>query len=61
MPEAYNYGMEDLLTYDEFWYRSYRTQKMLVDVKTGETMEWKGLPEDLDRFVKQFPEITTLY
>jgi hypothetical protein len=60
MPEAYNYGMEDLLTYDEFWYRSYRTQKMLVDVKTGETMEWKGLPEDLDRFVKQFPEITTL-
>ena len=60
MPEAYNYGMEDLLTYDEFWYRSYRTQKMLVDVQTGETMEWRGMEDDLNRFLKQFPEITTL-
>lgn len=60
MPEAYNYGMEDLLTYDEFWYRAYRTQKLLVDVRTGETMEWKGLSEDLDIFLQKFPEITTL-
>lgn len=60
MPEAYNYGMEDLLTYDEFWYRSYRTQKLLVDVKTGETMEWTGLSDDLDLFLARFPEITTL-
>jgi len=60
MPEAYNYGMEDLLTYDEFWYRDYRTQKLLVDVQTGETMEWKGMSEDLDLFLQRFPEITTL-
>ena len=60
MPEAYNYGMEDLLTYDEYWYRDYRTQKLLVDVKTGETMEWKGAQEDLDRFLGRFPEITVV-
>ena len=60
MPEAYNYGMKDLLTYDEYWYRDYRTQKLLVDVKTGETMEWKGEKEDLDRFLSQFPEITAI-
>lgn len=60
MPEAYNYGMKDLLTYDEYWYRDYRTQTLLVDVKTGETMEWKGKDEDLDLFLKKFPEITKI-
>ena len=60
MPEAYNYGMKDLLTYDEYWYRDYRTQKLLVDVKTGETMEWRGKDEDLDIFLSRFPEITVI-
>lgn len=60
MPEAYNYGMKDLLTYDEYWYRDYRTQQLLVDVKTGETMEWKGKEEDLDLFLSKFPEITVI-
>lgn len=60
MPEAYNYGMKDLLTYDEYWYRDYRTQKLLVDVKTGETMEWQGQDEDLDLFLNKFPEITAI-
>lgn len=60
MPESYNYGMKNLLTYDEYWYRDYRTQKLLVDSKTGETMEWKGKQDDLDIFLHKFPEITTL-
>lgn len=60
MPEAYNYGMQDLLTYDEYWYRGYRSQTMLVDVKTGETMEWRGEEEDLKRFLSTYPEITTI-
>ena len=60
MPEAYNYGMENLLTYDEYWYRDYRKQKMLVDVRTGETLEWKGNEEDLNRFMSQNPEITII-
>ena len=60
MPEAYNYGMEDLLTYDEYWYRDYRTQKLLVDVKTGETMEWKGGKEELNLFLETYPELTVI-
>lgn len=60
MPESYNYGMKDLLTYDEYWYMDYRTQKMLVDVKTGETMEWKGNDEDLKRYLEAYPEITVI-
>jgi len=60
MPESYNYGMEDLLTYDEYWYRDYRSQKLIVDIKTGETMEWKGSDEDLDPFMAKFPELTVV-
>lgn len=60
MPEAYNFGMNDLLTYDEYWYRDYRKQKLLVDVKTGETMEWQGKEEDLKRFLDYAPEITVI-
>jgi len=37
MPESR--GTNNLLTYDEFYYRDYRTQKMLVDTETGESME----------------------
>ena len=60
MPEAYNYGMTDLLTYDEYWYRDYRNQKMIVDVRTGEVMEWNGNEKELNFFIKKFPELTVV-
>jgi hypothetical protein len=60
MPEAYNYGMQDLLSYDEYWYRDYRTQKLIVDTKSGETLEWKGNDEDLKRFLSTYPELTAI-
>lgn len=59
MPESYNYGMRRLLTYDEFYYRDYRTQKMLVDIQTGETMEWRSPDADrLKEFLRQYPQVT---
>lgn len=60
MPESYNYDMKDLLAYDEYWYRSFRNQKLLVDIVTGETMEWTGKDEDLKIFQHKFPEITVI-
>lgn len=60
MPESYNYGMQDLLTYDEFWYLDSRKQKLLCDVQTGETMEWRGQDEDLNDFLRTYPQIHTL-
>ncbi len=57
MPEAYNYAMQDLLIYDEFWYLSSRTQKMLVDGQTGEVMEWRGNEEDLGEFLRFYPNV----
>jgi hypothetical protein len=61
MPETYNVGMKNLMSYDEFYYRDYRRQKMLVDTKTGETLEWKS--EDNDRlklYMNTYPEVTLL-
>lgn len=61
MPESYNYGMKNLLTYDEFYYRDYRTQKMLADTQTGETMEWTGKDDDaLKHFLQVYPQVTVI-
>lgn len=59
-PESYNYGKDNLLTYDEYWYRDYRTQKLLVDVQTGETMEWRGKEEELKVFQQSNPQIVSI-
>lgn len=60
MPESYNYGMQDLLIYDEFWYQSTRKQKMLCDVESGETIEWRGQDEDLQEFLRFYPNVVAL-
>ena len=49
------------MTYDEYYYRDYRTQKMLVDSQTGETMEWRfDNEEGLRLFLQQEPTITVI-
>jgi len=58
MPEAYQYGMQNLIYVDEFWYKSTRKKKMLVDVHNGESIEWpRGDNEDfLQEFRRDFPD-----
>lgn len=56
-PEAYNYGFNDLLIYDEYYYRTYREGKMLVDPNTGDTLEWAGNDASLKQFLEVFPHI----
>jgi len=59
MPENYAYYQKDLLTYDEFYYRDFRKQKMLVDSQTGETIEWRSEDADaLKEFLDLYPQIT---
>lgn len=58
MPESYDTGFKKLVPYDEFYYRSYRTQKMLIDTKTGETLEWRSDDDDaLNLYLKRFPQV----
>jgi len=61
MPEAYNYGYKNLLAYDEYYYRDYRTQQMLVDSQTGECLEWRSQDEDaLKTFLRYYPQVTMI-
>jgi hypothetical protein len=60
MPENFNFNVNSLLTYDEFYYKTFRTQRLLIDSQTGETTEWKytNKDEQLARFLKDSPTIT---
>ena len=61
MPENYNMEFTNLLTYDEYYYRDYRTQKMLVDSQTGESLEWRSDDEEaLQQFLRYYPQITII-
>ena len=61
MPETYGYAIKNLLTYDEFYYRDYREQTILVDKKTGESQEWRSNDEDrLRLFLATYPDISII-
>jgi len=61
MPEAFSFDETDQLTYDEFYYRSFRSQKLLVDTINGETMEWTGKEDELLKlFLQRYPSVTVV-
>lgn len=58
MPENYNFTINDLVAYDEYYYQSTRSQKLLVDTETGETMEWSSDDkEKLSMFLASYPQV----
>lgn len=61
LPESYQYGMKNLMTYDEFWHRAYRKQTLLVETSTGLNMEWKGNEKNLQEFLKANDGIDVIY
>jgi hypothetical protein len=56
MPEAYGMAKKKRLAYDEYYYRDFRNQKLLVDKETGETLD-VSLKDDMDveAFLAQYP------
>lgn len=60
-PETLAWNVEELLVYDEYYYRDFRTQKLLVDTQTGETTEWLGKDtETLNAFLESEPTLTLI-
>lgn len=59
-PESYNFNIQNLFAYDEYYYKDYRKQTLLVDTETGETTEWNGTTEDLKMFLMFSPTLTTV-
>lgn len=58
MPENYNFTLRELLPYDEYWYQDVRSQKLLIDTQTGETMEWTSDDKErLDMFLASYPAV----
>lgn len=53
LPETFNPAITDLLSYDEYYYRDYRTQLMLADKETGEVIEWKDGDKEKLKYVLQ--------
>ncbi len=61
LPESYNSGYKNLLTYDEYYYKEFRSQKMLVDTQTGESFEWRSSDDDkLKEFLRIYPQVTLI-
>lgn len=42
MPFARQWGMQKLLNYTEYWRTKWEVKDVLVDMRTGETSQWKG-------------------
>lgn len=60
--ELQNISVSNLFTYDEFYYRSCRRAKIIVDTKTNESVIWQEDEEDpedvLDQILYQQPWLT---
>lgn len=61
LPETYNPAITDLLTYDEYWFRDYRTQIMIVDDVRGESIEWRSNnKEELQFYLANNPDLKVI-
>lgn len=63
MPQSMNplTAQSETVTYDEFYYRDYRDQKMILDNETGEVVEWTyDNEEGLERFLYQYPQLQVI-
>lgn len=59
MIEAYNFFKNTLIPYDEYWYKCKRKATFLIDLRSGESMEWRSEDKDqLKALMAQYPYIT---
>lgn len=58
MPESFGQTQQNRIAYDEYYYRDYRKQKLLVDKITGETFEITNQDElDVKTFLAHYPQV----
>lgn len=61
MPESYGQTQQNRLAYDEYYYRDYRKQKLLVDKVTGEVLEVTDQKNiDVETFLSHNPQVTLI-
>ncbi len=61
MPESYGQTQQNRLAYDEYYYRAFRKQILLVDKETGEKIDVTNKDkDDIDLFLDQNPQVTKI-
>lgn len=61
MPESYGQTQQNRLAYDEYYYRAFRKQTLLVDKETGEKIDVSFKSQlDIERFVDENPQVTLI-
>lgn len=61
MPESSGQTQQNKLAYDEYYYRDYRKQKLLIDKDTGETFEITNQSDlDIKTFMMHYPQVTMI-
>lgn len=61
MPQNYGLSTQRLLAYDEYYYRTYRDQTLLMDKETGDTMEITiSDPEYINNFLQNNPQVSLI-
>lgn len=60
LPENYQYSLKGLVPYDEYYYLDYRDMDTLVDLETGESLEWPGTPQSLKLYLKLHPQLKSV-
>src|SRR5665213_881548 len=57
-PESYGQTQQNLVAYDEYYYRDYRKQRLLVDKQSGETLDVSFRDNlEIDRFLEENDDV----
>lgn len=59
-PYARQWGLQELLAYNEYWKQRYKKGWILVDRQTGEQKPWKGDRKRLDMLQRFFPNLAVI-
>ncbi len=59
-PYARQWGLQELLAYNEYWKRRYKKGWLLVDKVTGEQKPWKGDKKRLEAMQRFFPNLAVI-
>lgn len=59
-PYARQWGLQELLAYNEYWKQRYKKGWLLVDKVTGEQKPWKGSKKRLDMLQQFFPNLAVI-
>ena len=59
-PYARQWGLQELLAYNEYWKKRYKKGWILVDKSTGEQKPWKGDKKRLAMMQQMFPNLAVI-